>query len=213
MATAPQRTVIAGRPSWLFSDGTVLPVVAGGDGEEGGTQQGAESTDGHKAEAEGAGQQATGEFPPEVQAILDKANAEAAKHRKELATTRKKLEGFEQAQLSETEKLQKRIQELEGTLQTKDRELLTIKTQAAVSTVAAKLNFVNPTLAHRLIDPSSVTYDDDGKPTNVEALLKEIAKSDPYLVGRRAVDAGQGAGTGTGGLTMNDRLRQAAGRA
>lgn len=186
----------------------------GTEGEAGteGTQQG--EAEGEVQQGESQGQQTSTGFTPEAQAILSKANAEAEKFRKDLAAAKKKLDAYEAANLSETEKTAKRLKELEEQVQTKDRELMAVRTQATVGTVAARLNFVNPNLAHRLIDPSAITYDESGKALNVEALLKDLVKSDPYLVSRRSSDAGAGTGqTNNGGQTMNDLLRQAAGRA
>jgi hypothetical protein len=53
-----------------------------------------------------------------------------------------------------------------------------------IRSVAVELGFANPSLAHRLVDPAAVTFDEEsGEPKNVRALLEKLAKDEPYLVG------------------------------
>lgn len=53
-----------------------------------------------------------------------------------------------------------------------------------IRSVAAELHFANPSLAHRLVDPAAVAFDEEtGEPKNVRALLEKLAKDEPYLVG------------------------------
>ncbi len=56
-----------------------------------------------------------------------------------------------------------------------------------IKSVAATLGFAaKPEVLHRLVDFSSVEFNEQGDPINVEDLLKALAKDEPYLVGSQA---------------------------
>ena len=83
--------------------------------------------------------------------------------------------------------------------------------QAEVRTIATRLRFHKPEIAFRLIDTDKLEYDDDGMPTNAEAMLAELAKTDDYLV---AKEDGARRGTpeatrgDTAGLSREERIAQ-----
>lgn len=177
------------------------------------TDQGTE-TDGTQKGGTGTGDQGTG-YPPEVQAILDKANREAAEARKKLAAANKRLEEIDKSQMTEAEKAEARIKELEARNADLEKTARTATVSALVTAAATTAGFANPSLANRLIRAEDIEFSDDGKPTNLDALMKDLLRDNPYLVGRRG-SANQGDGReggGNTGTTMNDRIRQAAGRA
>lgn len=107
---------------------------------------------------------------------------EAARYRNELRAAQKRIaeieaeraaekKAAEEANLSELEKAQRRISEYEAkesqaTLQAQERI-----TRAEVRAAAAAMG-LNPQLAARVVDYASITYDDNGDPTNVADLLK-----------------------------------------
>lgn len=94
-----------------------------------------------------------------------------------------RLKTIEEGQKTELQKAQDRVAELErsNTEQaTKQKELAT---QYEVATVATRLGIVDPDAAYRLVDLSKLEYGEDGKPKNVEAVLKEMIGQKPYLVG------------------------------
>ena len=142
-----------------------------------------------------------------LQRELAEARREAAKHRTDL---RKVTD----AQLSETERLQRRVTELEA-----EREAIASREKEravrfAALEAAAKLGFRDPDLAVRLIDPAAVETKDDGTPKNVERLLAEVLARSPYL-GRPGASADFGGGqrrTAPAGTDMNSLIRRAAGR-
>jgi hypothetical protein len=142
-----------------------------------------------------------------LQRELAEARREAAKHRTDL---RKVTD----AQLTETERLQRRVTELEA-----EREAIASREKEravrfAVLEAATKLGFRDPDLAVRLIDPAAVETKDDGTPKNVERLLAEVLARSPYL-GRTGIapDFGGGQrGTAPTGTDMNSLIRRAAGR-
>jgi hypothetical protein len=142
-----------------------------------------------------------------LQRELAEARREAAKHRTDL----RKLTD---AQLSETERLQRRLTELEA-----EREATAAREQERAVRfpaleAAARLGFRDPDLAVRLIDRDAVEVRDDGTPKNVEKLLAELLAKAPYL-GRSGGNADFGGGNRGAvppGSDMNSLIRRAAGR-
>lgn len=114
---------------------------------------------------------------------------EARKLRREAQTLRKRLAEFEtaeakkrEAELSEAEKQAKRAAELEAQLaamQAAQREQIV---RYEVMLRAANRNVVDPEAAVKLIDLSSLEFDEEGKPTNIDKALDALLKHKPYLV-------------------------------
>jgi hypothetical protein len=145
--------------------------------------------------------------PAMLQRELAEARREAAKYRTDL---RKVTD----AQLSESERLQRRVAELEAErteTQARDRERAI---RLAALEAAARLGFRDPDLAVRLVDPTAVEVSDDGSPKNVERLLADVLTRSPYLARPgAAADFGGGVrGAAPAGTDMNRLIRRAAGR-
>lgn len=116
-----------------------------------------------------------------VRSALKKANAEAAKHRKDAKELAAFKEQIESEKLSQQEKLEKKLADLQ---KTHDDHLL--RTQERIVTTeiraqAASLGFADLSDAIRLIDRSELEYDDDGAPTNAKEVLESLLKAKPYL--------------------------------
>ncbi len=142
-----------------------------------------------------------------------KLRAEAAEYRKRLRELESKVKADEEAKMTEQERLQKRLSELERAQADWERERQEIMLQRHIENVAAKLGIVDPEAAWKLIDLKEVDFDDDGKPKNIEALLKTLIQKKPYLANNFARSAG--AGNGAGGkahYSMNDFIRRSSGR-
>ncbi len=99
------------------------------------------------------------------------------------------LSKLKEAQLSESEKLAKRIAEMEQAAA--DREAAAKVTEmeinerlirAEVRVVAAGLNFVDPDEAYKLADLADVSLDEDGGVQNVGKALEALAKAKPHLL-------------------------------
>jgi hypothetical protein len=88
------------------------------------------------------------------------------------------------AQLSEVEKANKQYADAQDTIETLASELLEMRVFRAVSQEASKLNFILPTdmLTKLLLNDLDSIEFDNGKPTNIEKLLTELAKSTPDLI-------------------------------
>ena len=135
---------------------------------------------------------------------------EAAQHRTALRQTQEELKALRDAQLSETERAANRLKELETQQQTWQRERQELLTRQEVERQARKLNLVDEEAAYRLLDTASIEYDASGKPSNVDALLAQMAESRPWLKG--SAGAQQGASVPTSNASVTNPARPAAGQ-
>lgn len=105
---------------------------------------------------------------------------------KRLTSENKKLaekaKTYEDAQLSDAEKKDKRLGELEA-----ENTTLRSRSQAIALTYEARLaahelGIVDPDAAVKLADWDTVEYGEDGKPTNARSILEALVAAKPYLV-------------------------------
>lgn len=158
--------------------------------------------------------QAAAQTPSTDTVDVSALQRELAEARKEAAKYRNEKNAAETAKLSTDERLTKQVADLERKLadaEVRDQERTV---RLASIEAASRLGFRNPDLAYRLLDRAAVQFGDDGSPKNVESLLTQVAKTDPYLVGTKA-DVGLGPrGTAAAGAPdMNTYIRRQAGRA
>ena len=127
------------------------------------------------------------------------------------------LDKLKEGQKSELEKEQDARAAAEREREHLKVELQDARLEREVLTSAGKKGIVDPDAAVRLLDRSKITYDQDGRPNNVDALLDELAAAKPYLVANRTSPNGAGDGGPRGrsdaGADMNQILRRATGRA
>ena len=144
----------------------------------------------------------------EMQAELERTRLALKTANGESAARRKKLDEFEarekkskEAELSEQERLKAQLAEMQTAHEQARQEMATMRLRSAVEREAIKLGFKNPEDAYLLADMTGVEMDENGKVTGVESVLKELAKTRPYLVGAdekkpapntNARDAGKG---------------------
>lgn len=113
---------------------------------------------------------------------------------------------------SETSTLADRIGELERELASERSARQEQSLRLASIASAQRLGFRNPDLAYRLLDLEAVDYGPDGTPRNVEKLLQDVAKSEPYLLVATDFGGGQRGASPAPGADMNAVIRAAAGR-
>lgn len=142
----------------------------------------------------------------------EEARREAQRLRAEVRRLTEARTAEDDAKLSELEKANKRVAELERQAsESQVREQERSVRLAAVET-ATRLNFRNPDLAYRLLERSDVEFADDGHPKNVQHLLKAVLDRDPYLAKTAQADfgGGQRGTTPPDRPSMNELLRAAA---
>lgn len=88
----------------------------------------------------------------------------------------------EDAKLSEQERLSRRVAELEAAEAGRQRATQERILGYEIKLQAAGLRIIDPDAAVKLLDWSSIEYDADGMPTNLERQLKALVKDKPYLI-------------------------------
>jgi hypothetical protein len=110
--------------------------------------------------------------------------------RKENASHRTKLKSFEEAQaaaeaakLSDLEKAQKALADLQTKHAELEKSAKDRSTKAEIRAAAAQ-HGIKPELATRLIDTGAIEFGDDGEPKNIGKLLEQLVKDYPELKGQ-----------------------------
>jgi hypothetical protein len=101
---------------------------------------------------------------------------------KELDDLRAKVKAAEDKDKTEAERLAGANKETADKLTAAEQRAQDLAIRLSVERAARKLGFIDEDDAYRLIDRKAVELDDDGEPTNVDALLTALAKSKPHLV-------------------------------
>lgn len=114
--------------------------------------------------------------------IVRQLRAEAARYRARLRELEAKVRQSEEAQLSEQERLRKRLAELERRELEWQRERQETVLRYEVQLAASRLGIVDPEAAWRLLDLAELEFDEDGRPRNLEQVLRALIKRKPYLV-------------------------------
>src|SRR5436853_1313439 len=142
-----------------------------------------------------------------LKASLKRANAEAKSHREQATELAKFKEKTEAEKLSENEKRDLARANLEKQLATAQSERDALTSQLREERIgrevlkqASKLNIVDVDAATKLLDWSEIEYDDNGAPTNITDLLKQLVKDKPWLLVQ-----GKAAPTSSGGATNPSR--------
>lgn len=127
--------------------------------------------------------QPTGQEPkggePDNEALkreLAETRREAAKHRTEKNALEAELKKRQDAELSETERLKQQVEESNANTTQLQQRLI----QSEVKVAAQKLGIINPDLVVPIVQGKIEMK--DGEPTNIEALLTDLVKANPYLV-------------------------------
>ncbi len=144
-----------------------------------------------------------GKTPDDYERMIAELRKEAAASRVKANELDKLKADLEASKLSETEKLQKRIADLQKERDTAISDATALKITNAVSSQAARLGFADPDDAVRFLDAARIADD----LSNIETLLKELLKAKPYLAGKQqassggATNPGRNATSGAGQIT------------
>lgn len=117
---------------------------------------------------------------------------------KRLAVLEAKNKERDEAELTETEKLRKELEQVKATADKREAEYRSERVRTSTVRAAAKLGYADPDDAFRLIDSDSV--EDDG--SNVDKLLGDLLKSKPYLASSRVAGSADGGQRGTDKPTL-----------
>ncbi len=126
----------------------------------------------------------------EAEKAARRAAEKATKEAQRLAQDfERRLKELSDKDLSEAEQKDKRLAELEA-----EREEMLANMQALVITsevgrLQARLGLVDVDVVSQLLDWDEVDYDDAGRATNIEVLVKDLLKEKPYLGGARPAPA------------------------
>lgn len=169
------------------------PVLAPEDGDGGSNGSGDGAGDGGQGDG-GQQQDDPSKWDPEraKSTILaqreaeKKLKAELAEARKVRETLEKEKKEREDAELSEIERHKRAAEESNAKAADLEKKLKETELRYRVVGAASRLNIVDPEVVYLLIDKTDL--DDDGK---VEAALKELIKTKPYLVAPKADDKGR----------------------
>jgi hypothetical protein len=161
---------------------------------------------GQEPGAEPAGQEQAGDG--ERQETFDaqyvkQLRDEAASYRRKMKELETKVSGFEQAQMTEADKLKAQAAAAQAQAQAAQEALRQAKAEAAVARAAAK-HGVDATLAARLVD---VEFDEAGEPTGVEAAVAHLLDEYPHLKPAAGVTLGATNPQRKATLTMDEVRR------
>lgn len=108
-----------------------------------------------------------------------------------------RLDELEAAQKSELEKTQDKLAALER--ERDDARLAAQETalRSSIIAEAAKKNVVDPDAVLALVDRSSLEFDSDGSPKNVESVVSALLDAKPYLTGKNGGGSADQGGRGT----------------
>jgi len=85
------------------------------------------------------------------------------------------------AQLDEAAKVKAEVEEAKAKLGTLESQLKAERLTSTLTAVAASRRIADPALVTKLLPVDRVEWSEDGKPSNVEALLDEIVAAHPVL--------------------------------
>lgn len=199
--TTPTLIVIDGKRKHLWCDGTVTPVVSGGDGDDG--------DGGEESESSFRPINSQEELNRVVQDRLRRAREEALKgvpSSDELEELRRKAKAHDDAAAAnqtELERERTRADEAEKQSRAASERAERVARRSAVVAAASKAGAVDPeVVADLLASSDAVTIDDAGQVTGADTAVQTLLEDKPFLAatgGSGSVDTGQGRARGDRG--------------
>lgn len=120
-----------------------------------------------------------------VKADLKRVHAESASHRQKLKAFEDAEQAAKDAQLSEVERLNKQYADLQASNEDLAAALMEMNVNSEIARYANKLNFIidSPELLAQMLPWKEIEWDEEsGRPTNIEKLLEQLAKTEKRLV-------------------------------
>ena len=139
---------------------------------------------------------------------VKKLRAEAARYRKERNELEARVKAFEQERMTKEEQAAQKLKELEEREKALTERMRSSNLRAAIMTAGAgKLASVDA--AMKLLDASTIEFDEDNNPVGVEAAVAQLLKDYPFL-GVQMPPSGEKTNPERGGrnaLTLDDIKR------
>jgi len=190
-----KRAVIDGVTYLVFPDGYRMPVIGGAEGDD------PPAGDPDKKDGQGdpppdnGGDNTDDEEPWDKDRGMKTINRLRQSEKdlkakvKDFDAIKKRLDDLEDKDKTAVEKATSDLQKANDALTATQDALKAERLERAVDRAASKLGFIDPDDAVRLLDKDQIEYDDGGKPTNVEKLLKALAAAKPHLVNKKEDDS------------------------
>ncbi len=140
-------------------------------------------TDDATTEKKPLGKDGTEFDPARAQHTIETLRAESKQREDESKALAAKLKEYEDANLSEKEKLEQAAQEKEREAADLATRLQEARMKLGIYAASAKLGCADPDLALAAIDRSKIKYDESGEPTNIEEELGALLEAKPILKG------------------------------
>ena len=133
----------------------------------------------------------------------------------ELQTAQARIRELEQASMTEAERRDHRLAELEAERAAWEVERQSMVLRHAVWQEALKAGAVYPDLVVSAVNPAQVEWAKDGSPSNIGKVVSDARQAYPALfrAAPGTADGGAGQGAGAPAPTMNDLIRRGVGRA
>lgn len=120
---------------------------------------------------------------PKPNALDRKLTKENASLRKRLREVESALKQREEAEMSEQERQAKRLAELEERYSAAEQRLRESSLHLSVSSIAQRLNIVDPDAAVKLVDTSTLEYDEESNQWDgIDDALTALVEERPWLV-------------------------------
>jgi len=170
-----------------MNEDTTAPPVTGATPAPGATPEETTAAEPTPATDAGSPEQTAAEAPlgdvgQRLLAEARKAQRDAERRAKEVE---KLLREREEADLSETQRMSKRLAELEAEQAAWQTERQQVYVGLAVRDLQPKYGLIDPEAVTRLMDWSLIDFDEKHRPTNVEDAVRVLLRDKPYLGGVR----------------------------
>ena len=192
-------------PYWQATSGRTFPVIAGAEDPPADPD-----TDPDKDKAQDASPDTEKWDEERARRTIaqQRADYKALKAQlRELESLKLEIKKRDDEKLSESDRLNARVADLERDLADKAREAQDVKNRSAVITAASKAGATDPEDVFRLLDPVHFEHDEQGNLTNADKLVKELLTHKPYLQAKRQGEAVPATPKSNGQQTHEDRVQ------
>jgi len=128
--------------------------------------------------------------------------------KKERDDLKARVDQHEAASLSESEKLTKKVADLEKSLADAQTERRAILVRAEIERQARKLGVVDEGVAYKLLDLDGLAFDESGNPVGVEKALTKLLEQHPFLKATSEARPGVPATPRPNGHPQTDRIEE-----